>query len=294
MRSDLDPGKLRPHDLAALQIDAAGLLAKQSHWNQIAADWRLMLSIGRGFGLSTADAKLVATGITLPFADGGFGWISMILVDESCRRLGIGKRMMQSCLDELGARGVTPMLDATPAGRELYLTLGFVDLWRMKRLTRREAGRVTFAPSPASDIKIAALTDADWPEILALDRRGFGATRAAIVRDLAQRQPNLAFVARRGAQLAGFSLARDGRVATHLGPIVAVDTGTADALLAAAFARHAAPFYIDVPDAAVAVQEKLAAAGFTAERPFIRMARGTSHAPGEASLLYAVAGPELG
>ncbi|MGE0733399.1 MAG: GNAT family N-acetyltransferase [Alphaproteobacteria bacterium] len=294
MTSRLDPEKLRPLDLSPAQIDAAGALAKQAHWNQIAADWRLMLSIGRGFGLSAPGEKLVATGITLPFTGGGFGWISMILVDETCRRLGLGKRMMQFCLDELAARRLTPMLDATPAGRELYLTLGFVDLWRLTRLTRRDAGRVAFAAPPDSGIRIAPFGDADWSDALALDRQAFGADRAPILRDLARRRPNLALAARRGGRLTGFSLARDGRVATHLGPIVATDAATADALLAVAFARQDAPFYIDVPDAAAALQEKLAASGFVAERPFIRMACGTSKAPGDASLLYAVAGPELG
>jgi hypothetical protein len=49
-----------------------------ANWNQNAADWRLMLEIGRGYGLTLADGTLAATTITLPYASSllGSAWCS--------------------------------------------------------------------------------------------------------------------------------------------------------------------------------------------------------------------------
>jgi len=56
----------------------------------------------------------------------------------------------------------------------------------------------------------------------------------------------------------------------------------------------ARPSYIDVADRFSALQPRLDAAGFEAQRPFTRMVRGGKAAPGDAATVIAVAGPELG
>jgi hypothetical protein len=131
--------------------------------------------------------------------------------------------------------------------------------------------------------------------MLALDASAFGASREVVLRNLAARQPKAAFVAERGGQIAGFVLAREGREAMQIGPLVARDEGTARELLAAALGAASAPVYVDIADHAAPLQAWALAQGFAVQRPFTRMAHGPlGRAPGEASLVYCPAGPELG
>ena len=107
-------------------------LSAEPQWNQIAADWRLMLEAGDSFGLFTTEGRLVASGLTVPF-DGPFGWISMILVTQAFRRRGLATHLMRRCMDALLTKGLTPALDATPEGRQVYLHLGFKDVYTLTR-----------------------------------------------------------------------------------------------------------------------------------------------------------------
>ena len=59
-------------------------------------------------------------------------------------------------------------------------------------------------------------------------------------------------------------------------------------------ARSEGPLLIDVPDRQTDMTRMLKAAGFTRERGFRRMYLGEPDTAGDASLIYAIAGPELG
>lgn len=90
-------------------------------------------------------------------------------------------------------------------------------------------------------------------------------------------------------------MARPGRQATQIGPLVARDTESAKALLTGALAAVKGPVFIDIPDDRGDLQVVLETAGFTMQRPFTRMVFGAGRpAPGDAGLVWAVAGPELG
>jgi hypothetical protein len=90
-------------------------------------------------------------------------------------------------------------------------------------------------------------------------------------------------------------LGREGREALQVGPLVARDAETARSLLGAALSRVGAPVYVDISDHAAPLQTWALSQGFTIQRPFTRMAHGPrGYAPGDASLVYCPAGPELG
>jgi hypothetical protein len=101
-------------------------------------------------------------------------------------------------------------------------------------------------------------------------------------------------VALRDGSITGFLLGRDGRVASQLGPLIADDDATAQALLARGLGAVDGPLYIDVPDAKTAFLGLLAAHGFTPERPFTRMLHGRSTGFEDAARTYALVGPEFG
>jgi len=264
-------------------------LSTAAKWNQNEADWRLMLGFGRGWGLALADGTLAASTLILPY--GRFAWISMVLVLPEHRRKGYATRLLRAALSELQQRGLAAVLDATPAGRQVYLQEGFRDCWGFARYRLERAAGALEAPG---GISVRAIRATDWPQVLALDAPSFGADRAPVLRALASRLPQAALLAERAGRVEGFLLGRDGRTARQLGPLVAESAEAAMALLAHALASVAPPLYLDLADREAALRERLQAAGFAPERPFTRMVRGANAAPGEPARMILVAGPELG
>jgi GNAT superfamily N-acetyltransferase len=265
-------------------------LVAEANWNQTADDWRTMLSLGEGFGLVDPAGTIVATSLALPYASGGFGWISMVLVTGSRRRQGLATRLMESAMQSLAAKNLTAILDATPAGREVYRLLGFADTWGIDRMQCLAAPVLALAPAGA----VREMTDADWPAVCALDARTFAADRSGLLAALRVRLPPAALVSERDGRIDGFLLGRDGRLANQLGPCVAGDEQTAIALLAAALRGVGAPVFLDMPAQHGAVRAWLAASGFTVQRPYTRMLLNRSKPYNDVTRLFAIAGPELG
>ncbi|MGB8433513.1 MAG: GNAT family N-acetyltransferase [Burkholderiales bacterium] len=282
---------LREHVLDASHLPGCLALSAEAGWNQIEADWRLMLGLGLGLGVSTADGRLVATTIMLPYGR-RFGWISMVLVTADFRRRGIAKRLLRRAVDELVGGGHVPLLDATPAGREVYCQLGFEDCWGMQRFA--SASGMAPAAAREHDLEVRRHVPDDWTRVLEFDRAVFGADRSGILRNLAMRVPSAALVAERNGRFCGASFARDGRVATQIGPVIAADEETALALIAAALAKIPAPVFIDVPDRHARIAAWLRATGFAPQRSLTRMARQRNRAFDDLDSLFAIAGPELG
>jgi GNAT superfamily N-acetyltransferase len=283
-----------PPDVVARQLhegdlDAALALSREAGWNQVAADWKIFLGLGGAICL-TRNNRPIATAATLPYS-GNFAWISMVLVTAAERRQGLARWLLRHCVDDLLSRELVPALDATPAGRTVYLGLGFQDSWTMNRLV----ARTVRAPTAGQNAEtVRALENGDWPQVIASDTAIFGADRSSLLHRLAARLPQAALVAERAGRIAGFLLGRDGRVMNQLGPLAADDDGIARALLARAIAEVPAPITIDVPDRHGALGSWLTTLGFTTERPYIRMIYGTSLAFDDNARLFAIAGPELG
>ena len=277
--------RLRPQ-----HIPGCVALSAEARWNQNADDWRTMLELGEGFGLADPAGRLVATSLALPYASGGFGWISMVLVTEAWRRKGLATRVMESAMAALAREGLVAILDATPAGREVYRLLGFEDTWGIERMQRIEASALPAAGGAA----VRPMVDADWSEVLALDRAVFAADRAALLADLRKRLPGAASVASSGGRISGFLLGRNGRIASQLGPCVAGDEQTAIALLAAGLPGLTGPVFLDVPGTHAALGAWLRDAGFTLQRPYTRMILKRKQPFNRTERLFAIAGPELG
>ena len=274
--------------LTSSDIDDAQALVAEAGWNQTSADWRIFLELGRAFSARARDGTLVGTAATLPYA-GGFGWISMVLVTKAWRRRGIGTRLLNHCVETLREWSLIPMLDATPAGREVYRRLGFRDLWPITRWRRQAAVDVG---SDATNVR--PLEDRDLTKVVTLDTATFGCKRDKLLERLRERSKGFACAAETNGQLRGFLLGRDGRAATHFGPIVAEDQHAAVVLVDFAGRRVRSPAMLDVPDQHGVFAEWLENHGFVRERPLTRMILSSDHSFGDPSQMMAIAGPELG
>ena len=273
--------------LTRADIEAACALVAEAGWNQNAADWAIFLELGSASGVTTKGGRLVATAATLPYP-GGFGWISMVLVTAAFRRRGIATHLLERCIESLRDAGRVPMLDATPAGREVYKLLGFRDGWLIQRWRRRADGFVK------QQREVRELRASDWPAVLALDAAAFGCDRSSLLERLGGRSRGFACVAEGRGRLHGFLLGREGRIATQLGPIVAEDEACAAELAAHALRSIAAPIVVDALERHAGFARWLEAHGFERERPYTRMALERDAPFGDPGRTFAIAGPELG
>lgn len=269
-------------------IPAGLALCRAAGWNQLARDWELFLSLEpNGATVAERDGRVVGTVTTLRFGP-CFGWIAMVLVDPAERGRGIGRTLLLEGLSSLS--NVTARLDATPAGEALYRKLGFEHEYGLKRFQRAPGSFV----DPGDD-RITRLTPDDWPDILAFDAAVFGADRSRLLMWLAEGAPEYAWVARSADGLEGYIFGRHGHLFEHLGPVVAPDADTAQLLVGRCLAGRAdRPFVVDAPDHHAQWQQWLGESGFTVQRPFARMYRGTHLHPGFPGNYFAIVGPEFG
>jgi GNAT superfamily N-acetyltransferase len=268
-------------DMGEADIAAGLALSGEAGWDQTAADWSLMIGLGRAFAV-VADRGIVATGLALPYPP-DFGWISMVLVHGPYRGRGLATRLVERSIVELRDRGLVPVLDATPVGQPVYERMGFRPIEALTRWRGPGSG-----PPSAS---FPTVSPRDLRDVGELDRAAFGADRSAVLADLRGRP---GAVSRRDRDAGGFLLSRPGRTATHVGPVVARETETALRLLESALAAIPGGVVVDVPDRETEVARLLSGRGFQPERPYVRMALDRDAGFGDTALVRAVAGPELG
>jgi GNAT superfamily N-acetyltransferase len=270
----------------------AGLgLSGASGWNQTEQDWRYFLTAAPHGALAAEEnGRVVGTVATLPY--GPFAWISMVLVDPAARRKGIGTLLLNRGL-ALIPEPIVPRLDATPAGEVLYRKLGFVGEYRISRWFLERKG--TFGLEPEATEIVRPLTAVDWPAMCEMDARAFGASRADLLKRLADDAPEYAWVVEREGNLQGYLLGRHGRLREHLGPLIAGTPDVAQQLLDTCLAAHPGrAIFLDAPDDQSAWSATLAERGFAIERSLLRMYRGQLLTPGEPSQIFAITGPEFG
>ena len=281
--ASIDALQLRP-----LREDStAGCMAlsAEAGWNQTADDWALFMRHGTVFGLPDLDGSPAATGAILPYPN-GFAWISMVLVTASRRRARIGTRVLETCCSELTRRGLVAVLDATPAGERVYRPLGFEPIFPLSRWQGEGRGaRAELAGG------IRAMVPADLAAVEASDAAAFGAKRGFLLESFFRRAPQLAFVTQEGN---AFMLARPGRLATQIGPLVATDEDAAGALLGTALDAVSGPVFLDLCDRWQNLARALQQRRFTVQRPFLRMALRHGAPFGDPARTFVVAGPEFG
>lgn len=288
------PPELTLRCLTAADSDRIVALSREANWNQTAADWLLMIEQGEAWGL-WHDRQPVASALILPYDGGRFGWISMVLVSTPWRRRGLATGLLQLTIEQLTASGLTPGLDATEAGRPVYRKLGFEDIYPISRLALAQYRPPSAAAAFPGGVRIRPLSGDDMAQLAIWDRAYFGAERYKLLATLQQRMPHSAYLAvAASGEPAGFVLARDGRVAAQLGPLVAADTAIACALLDRALAALDEPVFIDAVEGHAGWIDVLQQRGFQRQRGFSRMLYRHRQPFDRSGRIFAIAGPELG
>jgi GNAT superfamily N-acetyltransferase len=259
-------------------------------WNQTMADWERFLA-AEPDGCFLAESERVPAGTATTTVYGAaLAWIGMVLVHPDHRRRGIGRALLERCIEHLRARGVRCIkLDATPAGKQVYDGLGFKDEWT---LTRWEHAAV-HGPKTQS---ISGMRDCREFEVVEqLDAAAFGVSRRRMLEPLIKQSRCALTCESEASKVAGYGLLREGSAALYLGPVVAgsgdVGVRLGNALLVRGEGRK---IYWDIPDQNATATRLARESGFAPQRTLTRMYLGENTAPGNPLQQFAIAGPEVG
>ena len=263
-------------------------LCRAAGWNQTADDWRCFLELGGGgCRLAEFDSEVIGSVAFLRY--GTFSWIAMMLVDPARRGLGVGSQLMESALTALESEP-TIRLDATPLGEPLYRHYDFRPEYELLRVR----GTATAQVANTLGGMARPIESADLARIYRLDREVFGGDRAALLGSFYRREPGFAWLVSDAAAIRGYCFGRAGHLYNHIGPIVADSAAVAQELVSHCVARQPAKmFALDIPSGASEWISWLNSAGFSTERPFLRMCRGQRPACGVPGMQFGIAGPEF-
>ncbi|MEU6943976.1 GNAT family N-acetyltransferase [Streptomyces sp. NPDC046316] len=225
------PTSLTPLDqlpiriLTSADLTACADLSEDRGWLREEHKWNLLLTAGTGYGIDDPDGKgLIAASVVTSYGP-GLSAIGMVLVADRYARRGVGRRLMHHVVTEAGDTPLT--LHATPNGQPLYEQLGFVQTGRAEMLK----GRFT-ATEPAPEIATRAATAEDLQTVLRLDTEVFGLDRTHMITRLPAFADHLR-VAEENGEITGFAAAWPNMDTHVVGPLIARDTATAQALVAA-------------------------------------------------------------
>jgi GNAT superfamily N-acetyltransferase len=289
------------HQLGIDDLDDALALSTTAGWNQRLDDWRMLLRLApAGSFASVIEGRIIGTAIGIDY--GGFGWIAMMLVDPAYRGRGVGR-----CLLEAALGAVPPdrpiRLDATPLGRPLYERYGFTDESTLTRYVADVLPSRVLAPVDRrrKSLRADQMRAADLHAVIHQDEEVFRGNRSAVLEWAWRSAPQYGKVVHSGTGLLQYCFGRQGRLFVQIGPIVAGDDESAEALVSAAMMwTGGRPIGVDVFDAQHRFSEWLLALGFQRQRPLFRMRR---PAAGSSSAIepsshprfreFAILGPEF-
>ncbi|GLW49326.1 acetyltransferase [Streptomyces sp. NBRC 14336] len=235
------PTALPIRRLTLRDLTACADLSENRGWPREEHKWGFLLTAGQGYGIDDPEGGLVAACVVTrygPAEQPDLAAIGMVLVADRHARQGIGRRLMRHVVESLSTVPLT--LHATPNGRPLYEELGFKATGRAEMV----AGR--FTPR-ADDPQVAtrAATAEDLPAILRLDEEVFGSDRTPLITRLPAFADQLR-VAEEDGRITGYAAAWPNMHTHVVGPLIARDTQTAQALITSLAANTDRPLRTDI------------------------------------------------
>ncbi|MFG3038637.1 MULTISPECIES: GNAT family N-acetyltransferase [unclassified Streptomyces] len=224
--------------LGVADLLACADLSENRGWPREEHKWGFLLTVGTGYGIDDpAGDGLLACAVVTSYGP-ELSAIGMVLVAERYARQGVGRRLMRHLLAEAGDTPLT--LHATPNGQPLYEELGFTQTGRAEMVR----GRFT-STTPAPAVPVRPATAEDLPAILRLDHEVFGLDRTPLVTRLPAFADHLR-VAEEDGEITGFAAAWPNMDTHVVGPLIARDPGTAQALIASLAAASDRPLRTDI------------------------------------------------
>jgi GNAT superfamily N-acetyltransferase len=227
--------------MTADDLVAAQMLSSEQRWPHRIEDWEMLLSFGFGYVIER-DKRVLGTAMAWLYGDDA-ATLGMFIVSPEVQSQGLGRRLMDAVLRDLGDR--TVMLNATDIGIPLYHTLGFETVGPVFQ----HQGAAFSVPMAAliPDERVRPLGAKDMDTLHSLARRATGMNRDALIDLLVPGAQGI--VLTRSNEPVGFSLFRRFGHGYVVGPTIAPDTGGAKALISHWLGSNSGMFCrLDVPE----------------------------------------------
>lgn len=216
---------------------------------------------------------------------GAFAYIGMVGVTPTHQGRGIGAQLMRQILAWVERQGCPlVVLDATAAGEPLYSRLGFMAEDQRLVMVRPAGIPVTEQPlvlpqeTLDEGLRLAPITDADWPALLAYDASIFGADRQRLLLALWAELPNHGWLARDASgSICGYGLNMGNRLGPFNADSLAIGESILHRLLSLSVAEQ--PTNIICTARNQAFVQTFQRYGFTQQRSCIHMRRGSDATP---------------
>jgi ribosomal protein S18 acetylase RimI-like enzyme len=255
--------RMQPGDLpAALKLTQA------EQWSHRLEDWQFHHRLGHGWVECSDAGALLATATWWAYGE-SFGAIGLVVVDRSQQGKGIGRRLMDTLIDDAGSRSL--QLIATTAGLKLYRQCGFREAGVIEQRQGIVSPLLPLPPS-ADGTTVRAATAQDVESLVNLDTAAFGAPRRTIINQLLVEGSGL--LAAVDGRPAGFAMTRQAGRGTLIGPLVADSEAVAIMLVARLLSAGTGFIRIDIPGDAPQLARWLDAAGLVAVDRVTSMLRG--------------------
>lgn len=207
--------------VTAADMPAAHALSVHLKWPHREEDWAMVQRTSEGF-VAEQDGQLV--GVAFACHQGVYSSIGLVIVSDHHQGKGIGRRLMNLCLEAAAQR--TPILNATESGAPLYASMGFVDFARIQ-----QHQGVPQTPVPLikhSQCRVLSL--AEYPKLIELANAGSGLDRTGVLNDLLPTAEHVVGI-NVGGQLRGCALLRRFGRGHIIGPVVAQNLEQAQQLI---------------------------------------------------------------
>jgi GNAT superfamily N-acetyltransferase len=226
---------MRPDEIALAVDWAAG-----EGWNPGLADNACFASVDpEGFFIAALDGAPVAT-ISCVNYDARFSFLGFYIVRADLRGRGFGMRIWQAAIAHAGSRVIG--LDGVTAQQDNYKKSGF----QLAYANVRYGGTVAVPAAPRADV--IALSEVSMAAIEADDATVFPAPRSSFLRAWIGAPGHVGCALVRDGRPAGWGVIRPCLKGFKIGPLVADDRATAEAVLSALLASvGGGEIFLDVP-----------------------------------------------
>jgi GNAT superfamily N-acetyltransferase len=226
---------MRPDEIS-LAVDWAAA----EGWNPGLADDACFASVDpEGFFIAELDGVPAATVACVNYG-ARFSFLGFYIVRADLRGRGFGLRIWNAAIAHAGSRVIG--LDGVVAQQDNYRKSGF----QLAYANVRYGGTVTAPAAPRADI--IALSDVPMAAIEADDATVFPAPRPAFLRAWIGAPGHAGCAVMRDGRPAGWGVIRPCQKGFKIGPLVADDRATAEAVLSALLAKTGGgEIFLDVP-----------------------------------------------
>lgn len=274
--------------------DTQGLihLSASIGWDYDEHDIQTIMSAGTVWGHRNDQGEIISSAAILPYRS-GLSTIGMVIVDSRYRGLGLGKAVVQACMNAVGHND-TIMLIATEEGKPLYEGLGYHTVTYVNKLVCTNCNSSILIGN-RSQCRVLPMQEEHFNLVRELDQAAIGADREIFLAARMKQAKQSVIVQDSEGNLLGYGLAVKGPKYVVLGPVIALQQEAAAAVIHfLAESNQGKLLRIDVPEEQPGFIRLLEQAGFTRGTHPPVMIQNAEQLPARNNTLYGIAAQIFG